>query len=217
MSTIREALEREPVLKARTVDEIVTSGAVQALRTDAQLIELILAGDETAFEHLFDRHKRHVARVAARYFQRTDIVEEVIQISFAKAFVELSRFRGEHSFSFPSWIGRIAANACLDQIRSQKRKPEDLQSELSESEVQNVLDLAQSGSLDPEQMLINRDLANKLLGRLDVEDRALLHMIYVDEMSVAEVGEFFGWTRSKVKIRAWRARNHLKRTLRKYL
>ena len=217
MSSIREALERESILSACTGDEIVTSGAVRALRTDSQLIDLILAGDQTAFEQLFDRHKRHVARIAARYFQRPDLIEEVIQISFAKAYVELSKFRGEHSFSFPSWIGRIAANACLDQLRSQKRKPEDLHCELSDSDTQNVLDLAEASAASPEESLVNRDLANKLLGKLDLEDRALLHMIYVDEMSVAEVGEFFGWSKSKVKIRAWRARNSLKKTFRKYL
>ena len=217
MSSIREAFKRESVLSARTGDDIVTSGAVRALRTDAQLIDLILAGDQTAFEELFDRHKRHVARVAARYFQRPDQIEEVIQIAFAKAFVELGNFRGEHSFSFPSWIGRIAANACLDQIRTHKRKPEDLHCELSADDTQTVFDFAEGPGSSPEEMLVNRDLANKLLEKLDVEDRALLHMIYVDEMSVAEVGEFFGWSRSKVKIRAWRARNSLKKTLRKYL
>ena len=217
MSSIPEALNNESVLAARSGDEIVTSGAVRALRTDSQLIDLIIAGDEAAFEQLFDRHKRHVARVAARYFNRPDQIEEVIQIAFAKAFVELNNFRGEHSFSFPSWIGRIAANACLDQIRSQKRKPEDLQCELSEGDTQTVLDLAENKSASPEESLVNRDLASKLLEKLDVEDRALLHMIYVDDMSVAEVGEFFGWSKSKVKIRAWRARNSLKKTLRKYL
>lgn len=217
MSSIREALDRESVLTARAGDDNVTSGAVRAMRTDPQLIELVAAGDEAAFEQLFDRHKRHVARVAARYFQRPDQIEEVVQIAFAKAYMELGNFRGEHSFSFPSWIGRIAANACLDQIRTHKRKPEDLHCELSDGDAQTVLDLATSPAASPEQSLVNRDLANKLLGRLDIEDRALLHMIYVDEMSVAEVGEFFGWSKSKVKIRAWRARNSLKRTFRKYL
>lgn len=217
MSSIPEALNNETVLAARSGDEIVTSGAVRALRTDSQLIDLILAGDETAFEQLFDRHKRHVARVAARYFGRPDQVEEIIQVAFAKAFVELAKFRGEHSFSFPSWIGRIAANACLDQIRTQRRRPEDLQCELSEGDTLTVLDLAENPGASPEEMLVNRDLANKLLEKLDIEDRALLHMIYVDDMSVAEVGEFFGWSKSKVKIRAWRARNSLKKTLRKYL
>jgi RNA polymerase sigma-70 factor (ECF subfamily) len=217
MSSIPETLNRESVLSARTGDDIVTSGAVRALRTDAQLIDLILSGDQYAFEELFDRHKRHVARVAARYFHRPDQIEEVIQVAFAKAFLELGKFRGEHSFSFPSWIGRIAANACLDQIRTHKRKPEDLHCELSEGETQTVLDLAEDSGASPEQALVNRDLANKLLEKLDIEDRALLHMIYVDEMSVAEVGEFFGWSKSKVKIRAWRARNSLKKTLRKYL
>ena len=217
MSSIREALNGESVLTAHASDEIVTSGAVRAMRTDVQLIELVAAGDHSAFEQLFDRHKRHVARVAARYFQRPEQIEEVVQIAFAKAFVELGNFRGEHSFSFPSWIGRIAANACLDQIRTHKRKPEDLHCELSEGDARSVLDLAASSEASPEDLLVNRDLANKLLEKLDVEDRALLHMIYVDEMSVAEVGEFFGWSRSKVKIRAWRARNSLKRTVRKYL
>ncbi len=217
MSSIPEALNNESVLAARSGDEIVTSGAVRALRTDSQLIDLILDGDETAFEQLFDRHKRHVARVAARYFGRPDQVEEIIQIAFVKAFVELAKFRGEHSFSFPSWIGRIAANACLDQIRTQKRRPEDLQCELSGGDALTVLDLAENTGDSPEELLVNRDLANKLLEKLDVEDRALLHMIYVDDMSVAEVGEFFGWSKSKVKIRAWRARNSLKKTLRKYL
>lgn len=217
MSSIREALNRETVLSARAGDDLITSGAVRAERTDAQLIELILSGDQTAFEHLFDRHKRHVARTASRYFGRPDQIEEVIQISFAKAFVEMGKFRGEHSFSFPSWIGRIASNACLDLIRTQKRKPEDLHCELSDGDTLNVFDLAEHAAQSPEEALVNRDLANKLLEKLDIEDRALLHMIYIDEMSVAEVGEFFGWSKSKVKIRAWRARNSLKKTLRKYL
>jgi hypothetical protein len=49
MSSIPETLNRESVLSARTGDDIVTSGAVRALRTDAQLIDLILSGDQYAF------------------------------------------------------------------------------------------------------------------------------------------------------------------------
>lgn len=216
MSSIRDAFERDSILNY-VGDEIVTSGVVRVERSDPQLIELILAGDQTAFEQLFDRHKRLVARTAARYFQRPELIEEIIQISFAKAYLELAKFRGEHSFSFPSWIGRIAANACLDSIRTQKRKPEDLQCELSDGETQSIIDLIAHTDASPEEALVNRDLTNKLLARLPVEDRALLHMMYVDEMSIAEIGEFFGWSISKVKIKAWRARNGLRKVLRRYL
>lgn len=216
MSSIREAFQRDGIL-SYAGDEKVVSGAVRAVRTDFQLIELVLAGDETAFEQIFDRHKRLVARTAARYFQRPEQIEEIIQISFAKAFVELSKFRGEHELSLPSWLGRIAANACLDTLRSQKRKPEDLQCELSTDESDSILDLAASTDISSEESLISRDLSQKLLAHLPDDDRALLHLLYVDEMSVAQIGELLGWSVSKVKIRAWRARHSLRKLLKKYM
>jgi RNA polymerase sigma-70 factor (ECF subfamily) len=216
MSSIREAFQRDGILHYAS-DEKVVSGPVRAVRTDAQLIELVLAGDETAFEQLFDRHKRTVARTAARYFQRPEQIEEIIQIAFAKAFVELAKFRGEYELSLPSWLGRIAANACLDTIRSQKRRPEDLECELSANESDNILDLAACIKQGTEDSLVNRDLSNKLLAHLPDDDRALLHMFYVEELSVAEIGKLLGWSVSKVKIRAWRARNSLRKVLKRYV
>ena len=216
MSSIREAFQRDSIL-GYAGDENVVSGAVRAVRTDSQLIELVLAGDEYAFEQIFDRHKRTVARTAARYFQRPEQIEEVVQIAFAKAFVELPRFRGEHQLSLPSWLGRIAANACLDTIRTQKRKPEDLECELTTGETETILDSAAATGLSSEESLISRDLSQKLLAHLAEDDRALLQMLYVDEMSVAQIGDLLGWSASKVKIRAWRARHSLRKVLKKYL
>lgn len=216
MSSIREAFQPEGIL-GYAGDEKVISGAVRAVRTDPQLIELVLAGDEYAFEQIFDRHKRIVARTAARYFQRPEQIEEIIQVAFAKAFVELPKFRGEHELSLPSWLGRIAANACLDTLRSQKRKPEDLQCELSTGEAETILDLTASPGQSSEESLISRDLSQKLLAHLPQDDRALLQMLYVEDMSVAEIGDLLGWSVSKVKIRAWRARHSLRKVLKKYV
>ena len=215
MSSIGKAFQRDGILSY--ADDKVVSGAFRAVRTDSQLIELVIAGDEGAFEQIFDRHKRLVARTAARYFQRPEQIEEIIQISFAKAFVELPKFRGEHELSLPSWLGRIAANACLDFLRSQKRKPEDLQCELTSDESESILDLIAASGATSEETLISRDLSQKLLAHLPEDDRALLHMLYVDEMSVAQIGELLGWSASKVKIRAWRARPGLRKVLKKYI
>lgn len=215
MSSIREAFQRD--LLSYAGDENVTSGTVRAVRTDVQLIELTLSGDQHAFEQIFDRHKKLVARTAARFFQRPEQIEEVIQISFAKAFVELGKFRGDHEFSLPSWLGRIASNVCLDTIRSRKRKPEDLHCELAEGDTGTIMDIAADPAASAEDVLANRDLAYKLLSRLPEDDRALLHMFYVEEMSVAEIGSALGWSVSKVKIRSWRAKNSLRKTLAKYL
>ena len=216
MISIREAFQPEGIL-GYAGDEKVASGAVRAVRTDLQLIELVLAGDENAFEQIFDRHKRIVARTAARYFQRPEQIEEIIQIAFSKAFVELPKFRGEHELSLPSWLGRIAANACLDTLRSQKRKPEDLQCELTSGETETILDLTAATGQSSEDSLISRDLSDKLLAHLPEDDRALLQMLYVEDMSVAEIGDLLGWSVSKVKIRAWRARHSLRKVLKKYV
>ena len=190
---------------------------VRAELTDRQLVDSSIEGSDEAFEQIFDRYKRPVAMVAAKYFRRPEQIEEIIQISFAKAFTELSRFRGQHDASLGSWLSRIAANACLDQIRSKKRKPEDLNCDLSLTETDSLLDLATSDGQTAEEDLAVRDLSQKLLSRLADDDRALLHMLYADEMSVAEIATLLGWSRSKVKIRAWRARNVLRRVLGQYL
>ncbi len=199
------------------VDPENAGSQVRAQLTDRQLVDSSIEGSDEAFEQIFDRYKRPVAMVAAKYFRRPEQIEEVIQISFAKAFTELARFRGQHDASLGSWLGRIAANTCLDQIRSKKRKPEDLNCDLSPGEAETLLDLAVSEEQTAEENLAVRDLSQKLLSRLADDDRALLHMLYADEMSVAEIAALLGWSQSKVKIRAWRARNLLRRVLGQYL
>ncbi len=104
--------------------------------SDLQLIELALAGEETAFEQIFTRYKKLVAIIASRYFHQSHQIEEVIQIVFVKAFFELGDFRGKHGFSLPSWLGRITTNVCLNILRSRKRKPENLYSDLSSDEIE---------------------------------------------------------------------------------
>jgi len=215
MSSYPTALQNENVITR--ADEDIAHGAVRVTRSDSQLVELILAGDETAFEQLFDRHKRMVGLVASRYFRRPEQIEEIIQISFAKAFVELSKFRGDHELSLASWLARITTNACFDSLRNTKRRPEHLCCDLSEGELESLASLPTAAAADAEKIALHRDLADKLLDRLQADDRALLQMLYVEEMSVAEIAAVTGWSQSKVKIKAWRARNAMRRTLRKLL
>ncbi len=185
--------------------------------TDAQLIGLVLTGDEIAFENIFERYKRLVASVAARYFRRGEEIEEIIQISFTKVYLELGNFNGNHEFSLAGWIGRIAANACLDILRKQKRKPENLHCELSDEENEFLFTEAENGDRTAENSHITRDLAEKLLSRLPAKDRAVLQMLEVEEMSIKEIAALTGWSQSKVKIRAFRSRKALRRILKEYL
>lgn len=189
----------------------------RAVNTDARLVELALAGDEAAFEQIFERYKRLAASIASRYFRRAEQIEEIIQISFTKAFFELKNFRGQHTASMASWLARITTNACLDALRSQNRKSENLLSELSEPEIEILFAAAPDNGKNTEKSLVERDLAEKLLSRLGAEDRAILQMLDAEEMSVSEVAEITGWSSSKIKIRAFRARHALRKILRRFL
>lgn len=202
---------------SRAVEKQTADFEITCEKSDSQLVELVLNGDATAFENLFDRYKRLVAAIAGRYFQRPEQIEEIILISFAKVYFDLKTFRGDHNFSFASWIGKITTNACLDLLRTQKRKPENLWCEFSEAETEILFADAADNNKTAESSFIERDLAEKLLSKLSAEDRAILQMLDAEEMSVREISEITGWSSSKIKIRAFRARNSLRKILRKFL
>jgi len=215
MSSFPTALQNETFIQR--VNAEADDIPVRAERTDKQLVDLVLAGEGSAFEQIFDRHKRLVAVIASRYFRRQEEIEEIIQISFAKAFAELGRFRGHHERSLSSWLVRIASNACLDTIRRQSRKPERLNCDLSETELESLSHLTAVDSADAENAILDRDLTEKLLKRIPAEERILLQMLYAEEMSVADIADLLGWSKSNVKMRAWRARSALRKVLRKLL
>src|SRR4051812_16564442 len=98
--------------------------------TDRQLVDAALTGDESAFEQIFDRHKRLAIAVIGRYFHQVEEIEEVVQVVFTKVYFEMPKFRGENELSLASWISRIASNSCIDIIRKLKHRPEGLSYEM---------------------------------------------------------------------------------------
>lgn len=215
MSSYQTALRQESLISRIETDGDVARVSVE--RTDNQLVEMVLAGDEFAFEEIFDRHKRLVAMVASRQFRRPEEIEEIVQISFAKAFTVLDSFRGQYDRSFSSWLVTITSNTCYDALRKQMRRPERLTCELSEHEAETLLNLAGPDSRHAEQELVEGDLAQKLLAQLGHQDRQLLEMLYSEDMSVAEIAEKQCCSQANIKIRAWRARGALRKILGKFL
>ncbi|MDQ1522161.1 MAG: polymerase sigma-70 factor, subfamily [Pyrinomonadaceae bacterium] len=196
------------------------AGATAADVSDVELVSRAGAGDEPAFEELFNRHRRRVSLIAGRFFRQREQIEEIVQESFMKAYFALPDFANGQENSFASWIARIAFNACYDELRRLKRRPEGAASgDLSEEEeawLKSQLRDVGAGA-DVEAAAIARDLADKLLARLSPEDRLLLVMLDVEGMSVAEIGASNKWSISKVKVRAHRARASLRRVLERFV
>ena len=187
--------------------------------SDVELVALSRSGDESAFEELFNRHRRRVSLIASRFFRQREQIEEIVQESFTKAYFALNDFSNQQETSFASWLARIAFNSCYDELRRIKRRPESSMSEVTEEEatrLQEQLRDASAGS-DVESAAVSRDLAGKLLSRLSPEDRMVLVMLDVEGMSVSEIATTTRWSVSKVKVRAHRARASLRRVLERFM
>lgn len=187
--------------------------------TDDELVAAAREGDESAFSRLFDRHRRLVARLGYRFFSHRDQVEEIIQESFIKAYFALNDYQGGGEKSFVSWLARITVRTCYDELRRAKRRSESNIGDLTEEEAaylhERLRDLSASGNV--EGAAISRDLANKLLSRLRPEDRMVLALLKLEELSIAEISNLTGWTAAKVKMRSHRAQRGLRQWLRKLL
>lgn len=187
--------------------------------SDAELVSEVRAGRDDAFEELFRRHRRRVALIASRFFRRREQIEEVVQESFTKAFFALGEFSNRQAESFGAWLARIAFNVCYDELRRLKRRPESSLSELDEDEAARLRERSRAASdaRGVESDAVSRELAAKLLARLSPEDRLVLVMLDVEGLSTAEIAEVLNWSVSKVKVRAHRARAHLRRVLKRFV
>jgi RNA polymerase sigma factor (sigma-70 family) len=145
-------------------------------------------------------------------------VEEAAQEVFLKAFTQLESFEGRGSME--GWLTRIATNTCLNMVRGAKRRPEFTISDLTEDESnwldQKLADVS-SQQRSPENDLIAAELADRLLGVLSPEDQMALLMMDGEDASVKEVAEATGWSESKVKVRAFRARRRAREAMEKLL
>jgi RNA polymerase sigma factor (sigma-70 family) len=193
----------------------VNSPETEKIVTDDELVKSVLAGDETAFELIFERYRRLVVHLVGRFFNQRETIEDISQQAFTKAYVSLKDFRGENEKSLQSWLSKSTVNVCYDELRRRQRKPENLFSDLSDDDFSYVENIVEKKSLNSEEAFSNKDLANKLLQGLEVEDRMAVTLFYAEENSITEVAEKLGWSESKLKTRLFRTRNYLRNILNK--
>lgn len=184
-----------------------------AVGTDEELIAEVLAGGTAAFAELASRYRDKVERLCQRFFSDREVVRDLAQESFLKAFTGLSTYRAEMPFG--GWLRAIAANVCYDELRRRQRRPEDLVADFSAPEytwVQLVNEATPEEIVAAsEQRREAHDLAHRLLDTLRPDDRMVVILKETEGLSVSEVAEVMGWSEAKVKIRAFRARHAMRK------
>lgn len=178
---------------------------------DLFLVERSQRGELLAFDELVGRHLGLVTALLYRFWPWRADLEDLVQETFVRAYRNLAQWRPERPFSH--WSKRVAVNVGLEYCRRNKRPPLALRIE----PVENADPLA--GLAAPTGDDLSRDAFAEtqwLLSHLPADDRALLTLLHLDEMPLAEVAEHFGWSRVNAKVRAFRARARLRTILKRH-
>jgi len=172
---------------------------------DESLVAATLDGDDDAFAELVRRHKRRVFATASRFARDSHQLEDLCQEVFLRAFRHLGKFR--HDAPFEHWLARLTVSACYDFLRRERRHRGQLS--LDEMEF-DARDLSADAVLSAGRA---RELVQWAMAKLSPDERLILTLLELEERSVREIAALTGWSESKVKVRAFRARQSLKKTL----
>ena len=168
---------------------------------DQAVIDRVLAGDRDAFGILIERYSDPLYRHAYGMTGSADVAEDILQVSFIKAFHHLGEVRGR----FDAWVFRIVANGCKDWLKNIRR------THLSYEE-----DDQPSGYETPDEELdrgeIRRDL-DGALAALPSSLREAFVMKHVEGRSYEEMAELLDTTVGALKMRVHRAREALQKLL----
>ena len=169
-------------------------------------------GDEAAARALMHHLHPLVLKLVRAHLPRRTDEEDLVQTVFMKVFAKLEQFSG--TVPLEHWVSRVTVNTCVNQLRHEQVRPELRLADLSEEEEQVVHALsATTEDLPTSQSHAARELVEKLLEYLSPEDRLVVTLLHLEERSVEEVRRVTGWGAARVKVRAFRARQKLKKHL----
>src|SRR5437588_8198242 len=176
------------------------------------LVQAALQHDDEAAHALVRQLYPLVSQLVLTHRPRRTAEEDLCQMIFIKVFQKLSQFSGQ--VPLEHWVSRIAVNTCLNQIESERVRPELRHADLSEEEQAVVENLATSSDeLAPDQRFASRQLVEHLLAALKPVERLAIDLLYLQGRSVEEIRKITGWSAALVKVRAFRARQKMKEYL----
>ena len=178
------------------------------------LVKAALQHDDEAARALVRQLYPLVSKLVRAHRPRRTAEEDLSQMIFIKVFQNLSQFSDK--VPLEHWVSRIAINTCLNQIESEKVRPELRYADLSEEEQAVVENLASSSEeLAPDQRFASRQLVEHLLAALKPVERLAIDLLYLQGRSVEEIRKITGWSAALIKVRAFRARQKMKDRLAK--
>ena len=201
-------------------DDLLPPAAEKADDSDALLVERTVAGDQKAFELLVIKYQRRIQRLIGRMVRDVDLVEDIAQETFIRAYRALGQFRGEAQFY--TWLYRIAVNMAKKALMDLKRNPTVSENAYKSddddetSRVENELTSPET----PEAVLASKEIANiinQAMQDLPEELREAITLREIEGLSYEEISEAMNCPIGTVRSRIFRAREAISAKVRPLL
>ncbi|QHE85108.1 RNA polymerase sigma factor RpoE [Hydrogenophaga sp. BPS33] len=187
--------------------------APQPPDSDVMLVQRTLAGEQRAFEMLVVKYQRRVERLIGRMVRDSDLVQDIAQETFIRAYRALAQFRGDAQFY--TWLYRIAVNTAKKQLLELKRDPLVYQSQMKSgdddetSAPERELNSGAADAETPEAVLASKEIAqavNAAMDALPEELRMAITLREIEGLSYEEIATALECPIGTVRSRIFRAR-----------
>ena len=167
------------------------------------LVDEIINGNVHAFRKIVEKYEDMVFTITLRIIRNRELADEIAQDVFLKVYQSIDKFKGKSKLS--TWIYKIAYNTSVNAIRGVKNAMRD-------SDIDSIPDNEIGSSPDAQFELITEDskkLVKKAIMSLEVSERIIVTLYYFDDLTVSEISDITGVSKSNVKVKLYRSRNKL--------
>lgn len=176
------------------------------MEEELQWIQDVLAGNKQAYTHIINKYKNKLYATILRMTRDPQDASDLVQEAFIKIYEQLGKYDGKGSFS--SWIYRVAFNHCMDEFRkkSYQMKRVEINEELMED------------PKHPEVIFLKKENARqleRLISTLAEDERIIILLRYVNELSYDEISELVDVPVSTVRNKLHRAKKKMRETVKR--
>lgn len=176
---------------------------------DAMLVQRAAAGDHKAFELLVIKYQRRIQRLIGRMVRDVDLVEDIAQETFIRAYRALAQFRGDAQFY--TWLYRIAVNTAKKALMDLKRNPTVSENfyKSGDDDESSPIENELSSPETPDAVLASKEIAemvNAVMEALPEELRQAITLREIEGLSYEEISEAMNCPIGTVRSRIFRAR-----------
>ena len=169
-------------------------------------IRQVLAGDKQAYANIIDKYKNQLYATILRMTKNPQDAQDLVQDAFIKVYRNLDKYDASGSFS--GWLYRVAINHCMDEFR--KKRYSTVQVEIDETKVVN--------REHPEVVFLKKEKSRqleRLIATLPEDERLIILLRYVNEISYEEISEVMDVPLSTVRNKLHRAKKKMRETVKR--